>query len=148
MPPKKVTTLVLTGIAACAAAAGCSGASSPPSGLPPATSAPTGTSRPSSPTGTRYTDGTYSATGQYGSGPSFIDVTVTLTDGVITAVTVGPQATNPTSLDYQNRFAAAVPAVVVGRPIDEVNVSHLAGSSGTPDGFNAAIEQIKTKAAA
>ncbi|HEU5102434.1 MAG TPA: hypothetical protein VFU22_25600 [Roseiflexaceae bacterium] len=93
-----------------------------------------------------YADGVYTATGQYGSGPSSITVTVTLEDDVITAVDVTPQATNPTSLDYQRRFADAVPAVVVGRPIDEVNVGRLAGSSGTPDGFNAAIQRIKEQA--
>jgi hypothetical protein len=30
--------------------------------------------------------------------------------------------------------------------IDEVKVGRLAGSSGTPDGFNDAIEKIKEKA--
>jgi hypothetical protein len=52
----------------------------------------------------------------------------------------------PTSLEYQTRFARAVPALVVGRNIDEVNLSKVAGSSGTPDGFNAAIQQIKAEA--
>ncbi|MGH2449825.1 MAG: hypothetical protein ACRDGE_00855 [Candidatus Limnocylindria bacterium] len=47
----------------------------------------------------------------------------------------------------QRRFAAAVPAVVVGKPIDEVKVGRLAGSSGTPDGFNDAIQRIKRQAA-
>jgi hypothetical protein len=32
-------------------------------------------------------------------------VSVTLVDDVITAVTVTPRATDPTSLDYQTRFA-------------------------------------------
>ena len=36
------------------------------------------------------------------------------------------------SLELQRRFAAAVPKVVVGRPIDQVNVGKLAGSSNTP----------------
>jgi len=94
-----------------------------------------------------YADGVYTATGQYGSLPSSIGVTVTLEDDVITAVEVTPHATNPTSLDFQRRFAAAVPAVVVGKRIDEVKVDRLAGSSGTPDGFNAAIQQIKEQAA-
>lgn len=96
--------------------------------------------------GTSYADGVYSATGQYGGAPSSITVTVTLADGVIRAVRVTPHATNPTSLDFQRRFAAAVPRVVVGKPIDEVQVSRLAGSSGTPKGFNAAIQQIKERA--
>jgi hypothetical protein len=49
------------------------------------------------------------------------------------------------SLDLQRRFAEAVPAVLVGKRIDEVHVDRLAGSSGTPVGFNAAIEQIKER---
>lgn len=96
---------------------------------------------------TAYADGTYTATGQYGNAPSFITVTVTLHAGVITSADVKTQATNPTSLDYQRRFAAAVPAVVVGKPIEQVKVDRLAGSSGTPEGFNAALEQIKKQAA-
>jgi hypothetical protein len=81
-------------------------------------------------------------------GPPFaFTVTVTLTNGVIAAVRVTPHATDPTSLDLQRRFAAAVPAVVVGKPIDQVKVSRLAGSSGTPRGFNAALKRIKQQAA-
>ena len=93
-----------------------------------------------------YADGVYTATGQYGGLPSFITVTVTLADGIITAVRVTPHATNPTSLDFQRRFAAAVPRVVLGKPIDEVKVSRLAGSSGTPQGFNAAMQAIRERA--
>lgn len=94
---------------------------------------------------TGYVDGIYTATGQYGEPPSSITVTVTLIDDVVTAVEVTPHATNPTSLDLQRCFAEAVSAVV-GKPIDEVNVGRLAGSSGTPEGFNAAIQQIKEQA--
>lgn len=90
-----------------------------------------------------YADGEYTATGQYGGLPSSITVTATLSNNVITAVEVTPHATDPTSLDYQERFANAVPAEVVGKPIDEVRVGRLAGSSGTPNGFNAAIQRIK-----
>ncbi len=94
----------------------------------------------------RYADGTYTATGQYGGGPSFITVKATLSNGVITIVGVTPHATAPRSLELQRRFAAAVPRVVVGKPIDQVNVGKLAGSSNTPDGFNAAIRQIREQA--
>lgn len=93
-----------------------------------------------------YADGVYTATGQYGSLPSSITVTVTLSDDIITAVEVTPHATNPTSLDLQRRFAAAIPTVVVGKRIDEVKVDRLAGSSGTPDGFKAALQRIKEQA--
>ncbi|WP_413723104.1 hypothetical protein [Sodalis sp. RH23] len=96
---------------------------------------------------TAYADGTYTATGQYGNAPSFITVTVTLHAGLITSANIKTHATNPISLDYQRRFADAVPAVVVGKPIEQVKVDRLAGSSGTPEGFNAALEQIKKQAA-
>ncbi|WP_454622071.1 hypothetical protein [Bradyrhizobium cenepequi] len=97
-------------------------------------------------TASRYADGVYTATGQYGGAPSFITATVTLKDGIITDVAVTTHATVPTSLDFQRRFAAAVPAVVVGKPIDQLRVGKLAGSSGTPEGFNAALQQIRDKA--
>ena len=93
-----------------------------------------------------YADGVYMATGQYGGLPSSITVTATLASGVITAVEVTPHATDPTSLDFLRRFAASVPAVVVGKRIDEVQVDRLAGSSGTPDGFNAALRRIQEQA--
>ncbi|MBP2506397.1 uncharacterized protein with FMN-binding domain [Agrobacterium tumefaciens] len=95
----------------------------------------------------RYADGVYTATGQYGGQPSFVTVEVTLKDGVITAVTVTPHAHVPRSLELQRAFAAAVPKVVVGKRIDQVRVGKLAGSSGTPKGFNAAIREIRGQAA-
>jgi uncharacterized protein with FMN-binding domain len=114
----------------------------------PSSASNTSVAVPGSPSSRRskYADGTYTATGRYGSLPSSIAVSVTLVDDVITAVTVTPRATDPTSLDYQTRFAQAIPALVVGRNIDDVNLSKVAGSSGTPDGFNAAIQRIKAEA--
>jgi uncharacterized protein with FMN-binding domain len=94
-----------------------------------------------------YADGTYSARGWYGGLPSSIDVSVSLSQGVITDVEVTTNATDPTSLDFQTRFAEAIPDVVTGRPIDEVEVSRVAGSSGTPDGFNHAPDTIRAQAA-
>jgi uncharacterized protein with FMN-binding domain len=95
----------------------------------------------------QYADGVYAATGEYGGQPSHITVKATLKDGVITAVTITPHAYVPESLELQQRFAAAVPKLVVGKPIDQVKVGKLAGSSGTPKGFNDAIDQIKRQAA-
>ena len=135
------------GIAAGAALTSC--ASTP--GQPPANdvSAPAADNRQSTPPpdgGADYVDGQYTADGQYGGLPSSIGVTVTLAGDIITDVRVTPRATDPTSLDLQNRFAAAVPTVVVGRDIDEIKVDRLAGSSGTPQGFNAALDRIKAQA--
>jgi uncharacterized protein with FMN-binding domain len=135
------------GIAAASAFAGC-GASDAATTQPTSTSEARTRAR-SAPTSTsRYADGVCRARGWYGSLPSSITVVVTLTDGVIKAVRVRPHATNPTSLQLQRRFAAAVPAVVVGKRIDTVKVGRLAGSSGTPVGFNDAIDRIKRQARA
>jgi uncharacterized protein with FMN-binding domain len=95
-----------------------------------------------------YADGTYEARGTYGGGPSFLDVTVTIDDDVITDVEVGTPATDETSLEYQQAFAAAVPDEVIGRDLGEVSVGKLAGSSSCGDGFNDAIAQIRDQARA
>lgn len=95
---------------------------------------------------TRYADGVYTATGEYGGQPSHITVKTTIRNGIITSVTVTPHATVPRSLELQRAFAAAVPKVVVGKRIDQVRVGKLAGSSGTPKGFNDAIRQIREQA--
>jgi uncharacterized protein with FMN-binding domain len=139
-----LTTIIALSIAA--ATAGC--ATTDAEVTTSSSASNTSVAAPASPSSrrSRYADGTYTAIGQYGGLPSSIGVSVTLVEGVITAVTVTPHATDPTSLDYQTRFARAIPALVVGRNIDEVNLSKVAGSSGTPDGFNAAIQQIKAEA--
>jgi hypothetical protein len=62
------------------------------------------------------------------------------------AVRVTPHATDPRSLEFQRRFAAAVPVVVVGKRIDEVKLDRIAGSSGPPQGVNTALERIKEQA--
>jgi uncharacterized protein with FMN-binding domain len=145
-PRRKTLRSAIIAICVTAATAGC--ATTVAEVTTSSSASNTSVAAPGSPSSRRskYTDGTYNASGQYGSLPSSIGVSVTLDEGVITAVTVTPQATDPTSLDYQTRFARAIPALVVGRNIDEVNLSKVAGSSGTPDGFNAAIQRIKAEA--
>jgi uncharacterized protein with FMN-binding domain len=147
-PPRKTLLTAIIAICVAAATAGC--ATTDTDVTTSSSASNTSVAAPGSPSSRRskYADGTYNATGQYGRLPSSIGVSVTLVDDVITAVTVTPQATDPTSLDYQTRFAQAIPPLVVGRNIDEVNLSKVAGSSGTPDGFNAAIQQIKAQATA
>ncbi|MFI5430257.1 hypothetical protein [Aeromicrobium sp. UC242_57] len=95
-------------------------------------------------------DGEYSAEGDYTSpaGPSHVAVDLTITDGVVSAVTVTPEATHPTSKQFQTQFAGGISAEVVGKSLDEINVSKVAGSSLTSGGFNDAIEQIKAEAQA
>jgi hypothetical protein len=93
-----------------------------------------------------YQNGKYSATGWYGSLPSHITVSLTLTDGVMADVVVTPHAKGFISRWYQKRFAKAVPGIASGRNIDDVHLDRLAGSSVTTDGFNDALTRIKAQA--
>ncbi len=90
-------------------------------------------------------DGTYRASGGYQSpnGPETIEVSITLTDGVVEAVEVIPGATNSTSKRYQGDFAGGIGAEVVGKSLDEANVTRVAGSSLTSGGFDEALQTIR-----
>ncbi|WP_216329225.1 hypothetical protein [Deinococcus aestuarii] len=61
---------------------------------------------------------------------------------MIRDVTLRPHTTDPTFLDLRRWLAT----VMIGKPLVEVKVGRLAGSSGIPLGFNAALEQIRTQA--
>lgn len=95
-----------------------------------------------------YADGDYEAEGSYTNpgGESTVKVALTLSDGTISEVTVTPEATNGTSKQYQTQFAGGVADEVVGKSLDDLDVSKVAGSSLTSSGFNDAIDQIKAEA--
>lgn len=97
-----------------------------------------------------YADGTYEADGSYQSpnGTETISVEVTLEDNIVTDVTVTPQADGGNSEKFQTQFAGGIADEVVGEDIDSLEVSRVAGSSLTSGGFNDAIDQIKSEAAA
>lgn len=97
-----------------------------------------------------YVDGTYTADGSYQTPETVeqISVTVTLEAGVVTEVEVtgDPQARE--TEQYQGQFIDGIAEEVVGVPIDDLNVSRVAGSSLTSGGFNDAVADIKDQAAA
>jgi uncharacterized protein with FMN-binding domain len=97
-----------------------------------------------------FADGTYEASGSYQapSGTESIDVTVTLEGGVITDVQVVGNATDPEAQQHQGEFIGGIAEQVVGKPIDEIQVSKVSGSSLTSGGFNKAIDEIKAEAGA
>ncbi|MEG3159418.1 hypothetical protein U1763_02775 [Sphingomonas sp. LB2R24] len=66
---------------------------------------------------------------------------------MISRVDVETPAKDVTSLGYTRRFAATARGVVLDRAIDQLNVGRLAGASGCPDGFNAAIARTRKQAA-
>lgn len=148
----KPAIAVLAGLTLAGALAGCS-APAPESGADePDTPSTTGDSGSDSGNGGAgaYADGTYSATGSYQapSGTETVDVTITLQDDVITDVEVVGEATDPEARQHQGEFIGGIAAEVVGKDIDEINVSRVSGSSLTSGGFNAAIADIKGQAAA
>lgn len=157
---RKITFATMAGVSVSVALAGCSTSTTSADAEQPTTaptsSASSSASTPSSSAesgsssgGSTYADGTYEAKGNYQSpnGKEEVDVSVTLAGDTITAVTVTPEASNPTALSYQKQFADGIAAVVVGKDIDEIDVSRVAGSSLTSGGFNQAIETIKSDAA-
>ena len=77
-----------------------------------------------------------------------ITVTLTLADGVVTEVEVTGDPKAPETERYQGEFIDGIADEVVGTPIDELNVSRVAGSSLTSGGFNDAVASIKEQAAA
>lgn len=95
-----------------------------------------------------YKDGKYEAVGEYSyhSGKESIDVTVTLANGLIQEVDVQALAKSAISKEKQADFIANYKEQVVGKNIDEVNLGKISGSSLTPLGFNAALEDIKAQA--
>lgn len=97
-----------------------------------------------------YVDGTYDVVGNYTSpgGEESIDVTITLANGVVTDAEVVSNATRPISKQMQSAFIAGFEEQVVGKNIDEINVTKVSSSSLTPKGFMDALEKVKAEASA
>jgi uncharacterized protein with FMN-binding domain len=150
----KTAVAVIAGLSLAGALAGCA----------PTAQAPSDTSKPSSEpstapstvpeagTGTStstYKDGEYTESGSYASpnGTASGDVTVTLADDVVTAVEVVGHGDNPDSKHYQGEFIGGIDAAVVGKKIDDIKVTNVAGSSLTSGGFTEALDAIKADAA-
>ena len=99
--------------------------------------------------GPGYKDGTYSADGTYVSpnGTETVGVELTLAAGTVSRPSTSPQhPSNPNTRKFQGEFAGGIAAQVVGKSIDELKVSKVAGSSLTSGGFNQAVEKIKSEA--
>jgi uncharacterized protein with FMN-binding domain len=138
------------------AACGSSEESDGGSSTPPATSAAPASDTPAEGETTPdvgaeeagYADGDYEAEGTYTNpgGQSTIKVALTISDGTISKVEVTPEAKDAKSKQYQTQFAGGIADVVVGKSLDDLDVSKVAGSSLTADGFNDAIDQIKAEA--
>lgn len=146
-------TVAAAGVAGAFALAGC--ASTAPAADPTTDASAAEPESSSSPSASEaasgsstYQNGTYTAEGSYATPESVetIVVTVTLEDDVITAVDVTGDPQKRESEEYQSKFIGGIADVVVGKDIDEISVSRVAGSSLTSGGFNEAIDTIKSEA--
>jgi uncharacterized protein with FMN-binding domain len=148
----------VAGVAGMLALAGCAGtsdvadaATTAPTTAPTTAASSTPSASPSAAaSSSAYKDGTYTAEGSYSTPESVesVTVTVTLADDVITAVEVTGDPQKAESKEYQSKFIGGISDAVVGKSIDEISVSRVAGSSLTSGGFNQAIDEIKSEAAA
>lgn len=114
------------------------------------TTSTTGTTATTSTASSSYKDGTYTSSDSYSSpgGTEGIEVTVTVSSGVVTAATISQDATNHESEEYQDAFASSFKSKVVGQAIDSLSLSRVSGASLTTDGFNDALDQIRSQAQA
>lgn len=112
----------------------------------------TSSSSPSTSTTTevvaKYKDGVYKETGVYTapSGKEIVTVTVSLAGGNIVDATFVGKPTSTASEKYQKAFSDGFKSKVVGKSIDDVNLTVVNGSSLTPIGFMDAISKVKKEA--
>lgn len=94
-----------------------------------------------------YVDGEYRAVGTYVSpgGLQTINLTVTLKDNVIIDTSLRSDASGEAKI-YVDQFIAGYEAEVIGKPVNEVDLSRVAGSSLTSTGFNEALNEIRDQA--
>jgi hypothetical protein len=97
-----------------------------------------------------YKDGQFTANGSYltPGGNESIDVTLTVEDRIVTQATVTQNAISNEAKQFQSQFNSGYQNEVVGKDIDSIRLSRVAGSSLTPGGFNNALEDIKNQAKA
>lgn len=110
---------------------------------------PTPAETPAVPVATSaYKDGTYSAVGNYVSpgGAEEVKVSLTLKAGIVTASTFEANSPRPMSARFQKQFGEGYKTLVVGKPLADLKLGAVSGSSLTPMGFNDAVAKIQTQA--
>lgn len=120
----------------------------------PAASSTSPTASPSSSSAatssSSYKDGTYTADAQYYVPHGYEDIKVTLTvaNGVVTNSSIANSENSRDSAAYQQNFAAEYKSQVVGKSLNSISLSYVAGASDTTQGFNDAVSQIQSQAKA
>ena len=139
---RKSVLVGIAGLSLAGTAAGCAPAQAPAaqSAAPAPSSAGAGTAS--------YKDGSYAADGNYASpnGTETVGVKLTLASGAVSDVEITPHPSTPNTKKFQGEFAGGIKAQIMGKKLDEIKVSKVAGSSLTGGGFNQAVEKIKADA--
>ncbi|HET9348608.1 MAG TPA: hypothetical protein VFO13_05675 [Arthrobacter sp.] len=138
---RKSVFVGIAGLSLAGSAAGC--APGQATGTPATPAAPSAAAGSAS-----YKDGTYSADGNYVSpnGTETVGVTLTLAGGAVSDVQITQHPSNANTRKFQGEFAGGIQSQIVGKSLDEIKVSKVAGSSLTSGGFNQAVEKIKSEA--
>tara|TARA_B100000745_G_scaffold292321_1_gene233051 strand:+ start:354 stop:1280 length:927 start_codon:yes stop_codon:yes gene_type:complete len=96
-----------------------------------------------------YQDGLYTSTISYEIPYGYVEpmeVTLQLEDNIVTDVSASFVVVNPVSENYQQLFLGYVSKEVVGKQVDDVALSRMAGASLTNRAFDAALSEIKAEA--
>ncbi|WP_084815923.1 hypothetical protein [Frondihabitans sp. Leaf304] len=159
-PRTRAALLTMTGLSAIGVLAGCASTGTADAGSGTAGSAPaattttpaagSGATSGTATTSGAYKDGSYTEQGTYSSpgGKEVISVNLVIASDAVKAVTVKTVKADPTATQYQNKFIGGIGDAVVGKKIDDLNVTNVAGSSLTSQGFADALGKIKTDAKA
>jgi uncharacterized protein with FMN-binding domain len=147
---RKTVFAGMAGLSLAGTVAGCAPSTQQPAAqeTEPSAAASASASGTASGSAAGYKDGTYSADGNYKSpnGTETVGVQLTLANGTVSAVEITEHPSNPNTRKFQGQFAGGIADQVVGKSLDEIKVSKVAGSSLTSGGFNQAVEAIKAQA--
>ncbi|KIS26819.1 hypothetical protein TV39_13645 [Arthrobacter sp. SPG23] len=146
-PVRKSLFVGIAGMSLIGTVSGCAPSAQAPAAQQAATSGAAASSTPVA-GAAGYKDGTYSADGNYVSpnGTETVGVELTLSGGTVSGVNITQHPSNPNTRKFQGEFAGGIAAQIVGKKLDELNVSKVAGSSLTSGGFNQAVEKIRSEA--
>ncbi|MBO1266907.1 FMN-binding protein [Arthrobacter cavernae] len=149
-PLRKSIYAGIAGLSLAGTVAGCAPAaqSSPAPAATGQASSQAGSTSSTGSTAAGYKDGSYSADGRYTSpnGQETVGVELTLSGGTVSAVNITVHPSNPNTRKFQTEFKDGIAAQIVGKKLNDLNVSKVAGSSLTSGGFKQAVEQIKSQA--
>ena len=95
-----------------------------------------------------YKDGTYSADASYfvPHSSESISVTLSVAGGTVKSVSIQQNPDNGESAAYQAAFRDSYQAYVVGKKLSDIQLSRVSGASLTSEGFNQALDQIRSQA--